>query len=85
MVNPILCKPRTADSLPAPGPFKYTSISFIPWLIATFPTSCATTDAANAEDFLDPEKFTFPAEDQAITFPAGSVIETIVLLKVALT
>ncbi len=41
--------------------------------------------AANAEDLRDPEKLTFPADDQAITLPAGSVITIIVLLKVAFT
>ncbi len=82
---PELSKPRTADSLPAPGPFKFTSHSFIPRDIAAFAASWAATVAANAEDFRDPVKFAFPAEDQAMTFPARSVTETIVLLKVALT
>ena len=53
--------------------------------IAFLAASCAATVAANAEDFLDPLKLHFPAEAHAMTFPDGSVIETIVLLKVALT
>ena len=53
--------------------------------MAIFPASCAATEAANAEDFLDPVKFVFPALAQEITFPEGSVIETIVLLNVAFT
>src|SRR5262245_10267504 len=85
ITRPALCKPRTADSLPAPGPFKLTSTSFMPCAIATFAASCAATVAANAEDFREPEKLTFPAEAHAITFPIGSVMETCVLLKVALT
>ncbi len=85
MSSPALCNPLTADSRPAPGPFRLTSTSFIPWVMATFPASCAATVAAKAEDLRDPEKFTFPADAQARTFPAGSVIVTIVLLKEALT
>jgi len=46
---------------------------------------CAATVAAKAEDLRDPAKLAFPAEDQETTFPARSVIATIVLLKVALT
>lgn len=77
--------PLTADSRPAPGPFKLISTSFIPNEAANFPASCAATVAAKAEDLRDPEKLTFPAEDQAITRPDRSVIEMIVLLKVAFT
>jgi hypothetical protein len=83
--RPALINPRTADSLPAPGPLKFTSHSLIPTAIASFAAFCAATVAANAEDFLEPEKFAFPADDQEITFPARSVIAMIVLLNVALT
>jgi hypothetical protein len=41
--------------------------------------------AAKADDFLDPEYPDLPADDQATTFPDGSEIAIIVLLKVALT
>src|SRR5947199_10581891 len=83
--SPELIRPRTADSRPAPGPHKFTSHSFIPSEIASFAAVCAATVAAKADDFLDPEKLAFPADDHAITFPAKSVIETMVLLKVAFT
>jgi hypothetical protein len=83
--SPALWSPRTADSRPAPGPFKFTSTSFMPIPMAIFAASCAATVAAKAEDFLDPEKLTFPADAQAMTRPEGSVMAIIVLLKVALT
>ncbi|CCB87231.1 putative uncharacterized protein [Parachlamydia acanthamoebae UV-7] len=83
--NPAPCKPRTADSRPAPGPFNLTSTSRIPTDIANFAASCAATVAANAEDLREPEKLTFPALAHETTFPFGSVMDTIVLLKVALT
>jgi hypothetical protein len=57
----------------------------MPTDIASLAAVCAATVAANAEDFLDPEKFAFPAEDQEITLPARSVIATVVLLNVAFT
>lgn len=85
IVKPALCNPRTADSRPAPGPFKLTSTSFIPNDVAILAASCAATVAAKAEDLRDPEKLTFPADAQEMTLPAGSVIATMVLLKVALT
>ena len=40
--------------------------------------------AANGVDLREPLNPTCPAEDQAMTAPAGSVIETIVLLNVLL-
>ena len=46
-------------------------------------TASAVLWAANALDFLDPEKPTAPALEVASTLPPGSVIVTIVLLKVA--
>src|SRR5207245_78566 len=75
----------TADSLPAPGPFKFTSHSFIPKVIASRPAFWAATVAAKAEDFREPTKLAFPAEAQEMTLPARSVIVMIVLLKVAFT
>jgi hypothetical protein len=85
IVRPALCSPRTADSRPAPGPFKFTSTSRIPTEEATLAASWAATVAAKADDLRDPEKLTFPADDQEITLPAGSVMAIIVLLKVAFT
>lgn len=85
IASPALCSPLTADSLPAPGPLRLTSHSFIPRAIASFAAFCAAIVAAKADDFLEPEKFAFPADDQETTFPARSVIATMVLLNVALT
>lgn len=85
IVNPALCSPRTADSRPAPGPFKLTSTSFIPKEAAILAASCAATVAAKAEDLREPEKLTFPAEAQEMTLPDGSVMAIIVLLNVAFT
>ena len=45
--------------------------------------SCATCCAAKAVLFREPLNPTRPALDQPITFPCMSVIETVVLLKVA--
>jgi hypothetical protein len=85
IASPALCKPLTADSRPAPGPERLTSTSFIPSPIALFAASWAATVAAKADDFLDPEYPLLPADAQAIIFPVKSVMETIVLLNVALT
>jgi hypothetical protein len=85
IARPELCNPRTADSRPAPGPDKLTSISFMPTDMAALAASCAATVAANAEDLRDPMYPAFPAEDQDTTFPVRSVIDTIVLLNVAVT
>jgi hypothetical protein len=57
----------------------------MPEFIATFAASPAATEAANAEDLRLPEKFILPADAQAITLPAVSVMLTMVLLKVAFT
>ena len=53
--------------------------------MASFAAFCAATVAAKADDLRDPAKLDFPADDQETTFPAKSVIDTIVLLKVAFT
>jgi hypothetical protein len=85
MDSPALIRPRTADSRPAPGPFKFTSHSLIPSAIASLAAFCAATVAAKAEDLRDPEKLDRPAEDHEMTLPARSVIATVVLLNVAVT
>src|ERR1043165_9986473 len=85
IARPELCKPRTADSLPAPGPDRLTSTSFMPRDMAAFAASCAATVAAKAEDLRDPMYPTLPADAQEITLPVKSVIEMMVLLNVALT
>ena len=53
--------------------------------IASFAAVCAAIVPAKADDFLEPLKLALPEEHQEITFPAGSVIETTVLLNVAVT
>src|SRR6478736_2461499 len=61
-----------------------TSTFFTPcsWVLrAAF---SAVICAANGVDLREPLKPTWPAEAQLITFPVGSVIETIVLLNVLL-
>src|SRR5476649_1813372 len=45
--------------------------------------SCATTWATYAVDFFEPRKPHLPADDQPMTLPFMSVIETMVLLNVA--
>ena len=72
-----------ADSRPVPGPFTRTETSLRPWPIAWRDASCATTYATYAVDFFEPRKPHLPAEDQPMTAPVMSVIETIVLLNVA--
>jgi len=57
--SPELRRPRTADSLPAPGPFKFTSHSFIPIPIANLCCILRSYCAANADDFREPEKIHF--------------------------
>ena len=66
-----------------PGPLTRTETSFKPWPMAWREASCATTCATYAVDFFEPRKPHLPAEDQPMTAPVMSVIETIVLLNVA--
>src|SRR5271170_2793628 len=81
--RPIACSARIADSRPVPGPLTRTETSFKPWPIAWREASCATTCATYAVDFFEPRKPHLPAEDQPMTAPVMSVIETMVLLNVA--
>ena len=83
MVIPELWSPRTADSRPAPGPFRMTSTSRRPNAEAALAAFCAATVAAKAEDLRDPLYPEVPADAHAITLPAGSVMVMMVLLKVA--
>src|ERR1700675_1670330 len=84
-----MCKPeeasaRTADSLPAPGPFTRTSTDFMPyWSRATPAAVAAACCAAYGVPLREPLKPTEPAEDQLTARPSGSVSVTMVLLKVA--
>lgn len=80
--NPATCKERIAASRPGPGPFTSTSTFTIPLSNAALAAASEAIPAAKGVDFLLPLKPNAPALLQAIVFPAGSVIVTIVLLKV---
>jgi hypothetical protein len=82
--RPAACNDLIAASRPAPGPLTHTSTLRKPWSIASFAEALEASWAANGVDFFDPLNPDLPAVDQAITPPVESVIETIVLLKVAL-
>lgn len=79
--NPLLCKARTADSRPGPGPFTRTSRFFIPKSLTISATRPAATCAANGVLFLEPRKPLPPAVAQASAFPCRSVTVIMVLLK----
>src|SRR5438309_5919208 len=82
--SPTACSERIAVSRPEPGPFTNTSTLRIPCSIARRAAASAASCAANGVDLRDPLKPTCPAEAQEMTAPVGSVIDTIVLLKVLL-
>src|ERR671926_1134994 len=73
-----------AVSRPDPGPFTKTSTLRMPCSCALRAAFSAAICAANGVDLRDALKPTCPALAQEITFPLGSVIETIVLLNVLL-
>src|SRR3712207_3090033 len=73
-----------AVSRPEPGPFTKTSTLRMPCSWALRAAFSAAICAANGVDLREPLNPTCPAEAQLITFPVGSVIDTIVLLKVLL-
>jgi hypothetical protein len=80
--NPATCKERIAASRPGPGPLTDTSTLTIPLSKAAFAQASEAIPAAKGVDFLLPLKPKAPALLQAMALPAGSVIVTIVLLKV---
>src|SRR3954464_6217333 len=82
--RPVACSERIAVSRPEPGPLTNTSTFFTPCSCALRAAFSAAICAANGVDLREPLKPTWPAEAQLITFPVGSVIETMVLLKVLL-
>src|SRR6516165_8259356 len=84
MFNPAACSAVIADSRPEPGPFTRTSISFKPNLDARSAATSAARWAANGVLFRLPLKPTVPADAKQSTSPLVSVIDTIVLLNVAL-
>src|SRR6185437_15825807 len=82
--KPVACSERIAVSRPEPGPLTKTSTFFTPCSCALRAAFSAAICAANGVDLREPLKPTWPAEAQLITFPVGSVIETMVLLNVLL-
>src|SRR5579862_6357199 len=83
--SPAACSERIAASRPAPGPLTSTSVDFMPCSIALRAAASAAICAANGVDFLEPLKPRLPAEAHDTTFPWGSLIVTMVLLKEAWT
>src|SRR5580693_4513901 len=73
-----------AVSRPEPGPFTKTSTLRMPCSIARRAAASAAICAAYGVDLREPLKPTWPDDAQEMTLPPGSVIETIVLLKVLL-
>src|SRR5205823_10843740 len=67
----------------APGPLMNTVTLRRPCSIAFFTASSAASCAANGVDLREPLKPHVPDELHEITFPLTSVMDTIVLLKVA--
>src|SRR5690606_19355920 len=80
--RPAACRERIAASRPAPGPLTITSTLFNPCSIAAFAAVSAAIWAAKGVLFRDPLKPRPPELAHEIALPCGSVIVTIVLLKV---
>src|SRR6202167_2953577 len=73
---------RTADSRPEPGPLTRTSTLRTPWsraMLAAFEAACC---AANGVPLRDPRKPSEPELFQLSVLPTGSVMVTMVVLKV---
>src|SRR5580658_7855868 len=83
--SPAVDSARTADSRPAPGPLTATSTVLSPDSLALFAAVSDACCAANGVPLRDPRKPNEPELDHEITFPMGSVIVMIVLLKDACT
>src|SRR5213082_2903725 len=82
--RPVACRDRMAVSLPEPGPLTNTSTLRMPCSIARLAAASAAICAANGVDLREPLKPTWPDDAQEMTLPPGSVIDTMVLLKVLL-
>src|SRR5574341_1928580 len=85
ILSPAEASARRADSRPAPGPLTITLTVLRPCSMALAAASPAATWAAKGVDLRDPLKPLAPADDQAMTLPAVSVMVIMVLLKVAAT
>src|SRR5690625_1385204 len=82
--RPAACSDRIAVSRPEPGPLTNTSTLRTPCSCALRAAFSAASCAANGVDLREPLNPTWPEDAQASTLPAGSVIVTMVLLKVLL-
>src|SRR6185312_14515146 len=82
--RPTACSERIAVSRPEPGPLTKTSTLRMPCSMARRAAASAASCAANGVDLREPLKPTWPEEAQEMTAPVGSVIDTMVLLKVLL-
>src|SRR5215469_4890783 len=82
--RPVACSDRMAVSRPEPGPLTKTSTLRMPCSMARRAAASAAICAAYGVDLRDPLNPTWPEEAQEMTLPTGSVIDTIVLLKVLL-
>src|SRR5215467_12848642 len=82
--RPVACSDLIAVSRPEPGPLTKTSTLRMPCSIARRAAASAAICAAYGVDLREPLKPTWPDDAHEITLPPGSVIDTIVLLKVLL-
>src|SRR6478735_3450490 len=82
--RPVACSERMAVSRPEPGPLTNTSTLRTPCSWARRAAASAAICAANGVDLREPLNPTWPELAHAMTAPEGSVIDTIVLLKVLL-
>src|SRR5262252_2061447 len=82
--SPAAVSERMAVSRPEPGPLTKTSTLRMPCSMARRAAASAASWAANGVDLREPLKPTCPADAHEITAPVGSVMDTIVLLKVLL-
>src|ERR1700735_2440051 len=85
-LTPVTSRPaawseRIAVSRPEPGPLTNTSTFWRPCSMPLRAAASAVTWAANGVDLREPLKPAPPADSHAITLPAVSVSETIVLLN----
>src|SRR5258707_151843 len=83
--SPAVASARTADSRPAPGPLTFTSTLRRPDSLALLAAVSEACCAANGVPLRDPRKPSEPELDQESTFPNGSVMVMMVLLKEACT
>src|SRR5699024_7028571 len=85
ILKPVLCRERTADSRPGPGPLTRTSRFFTPHSVAALPAFSAATCAANGVLLREPRNPQPPAVAHDSALPWRSVMVTIVLLNEACT